>query len=198
MSNYANGNYYLSEAEMTANAEYIYSVLTEWGWSLNAICALLANMQAESTINPGIYEGLDDTRTDNGFGLVQWTPNTKYKEWADQYGYQYDDLYGQLERIRFEMENGLQWIETERYPMSFSEFSTSTENLTYLTNAFMNNYERPADTNQPQRAYYARQWWAHFNGGEEPDPEPDPEPEPVPVKKGMLLIYKYIATRRWF
>jgi hypothetical protein len=55
------GNYYgntfdssepLGSDEMDLNAEYICRYLLAEGWTLNAICGMLGNMQAESSINP--------------------------------------------------------------------------------------------------------------------------------------------------
>ena len=75
-------NAYLTVAQMTGNAQYILNYLMARGWSKEAVCAMLGNMQSESTINPGIWQGLDSSRVDLGYGLVQWTPSTKYTSWA--------------------------------------------------------------------------------------------------------------------
>ena len=74
------GNYYLSESEMKNNAEMFYDRMRGYGFSLNAIAGILGNVQYESSINPGIWESLDPY--EGGYGLVQWTPYTKYSEWA--------------------------------------------------------------------------------------------------------------------
>ena len=66
----------------TDNAQYIYNFMIRNGASQNAALAVLGNMYAESTCNPGIWQNLDSSRTDLGFGLVQWTPSTKYINWA--------------------------------------------------------------------------------------------------------------------
>lgn len=42
----------LSQEQMELNAIYIYSYLSEYNWTVNAIAGLLGNMQAESSINP--------------------------------------------------------------------------------------------------------------------------------------------------
>ena len=98
-------NGYLTESEMHANGIEIYQYFSSYGWSINAICAMLGNMQSESGVNPGIWEGL--TPFGGGYGLVQWTPYSKYKNWA---GTQWENN-GPLEcaRIVFEFNNGLQW-----------------------------------------------------------------------------------------
>lgn len=42
-----------------------------------AVAAMLGNMQAESGINPGAWQGYT-VNYNRGFGLVQWTPATNY------------------------------------------------------------------------------------------------------------------------
>ena len=74
-------NVYLSMENATDNAQYIYNFMIRNGASQNAALAVLGNMYAESTCNPGIWQNLDSSRTDLGFGLVQWTPSTKYTNW---------------------------------------------------------------------------------------------------------------------
>lgn len=189
-------NRYLTRSEMEGNAEFIASVFLQNGWSVNAIAAMLGNMESESGINPGIYENLDNTSTSNGFGLVQWTPNTKYKTWADENGYgsDYGDIVGQVARIRYELENGIQWIATNTYPMSFKEFSTSTESPETLAQAFLYNYERPASLDQPNRSTQAREWY-EFIAELNPD-TPTPEPTPTVKKEMSKLLLYFAGTRR--
>ena len=187
-------NRYLTQTEMEGNAEVIASVFLANGWSINAIAAMLGNMQSESGINPGIYENLDSTSTTNGFGLVQWTPNTKYKTWADANGYgsDYGDIFGQIVRIRYEVENGLQWISTTAYPLSFKAFTTSAESPEYLAQAFLYNYERPASLDQPARSTQAREWY-NFILSVYPD---TPIPSKPNGKKEMSKLLLYFAGTR--
>jgi len=63
-------NNYLSQSQMENNAMIVYDYLSKQGWSKNAICGAIANMQAESTINPGLWE--KGNTTNPGYGLVQW------------------------------------------------------------------------------------------------------------------------------
>lgn len=152
-------NSYLTVAEMTPNALYIYDFLTECGWTKNAVCGMLGNMQTESTINPGIWQNLDANNMNVGFGLVQWTPARKYIDWANNNGLDYLNIDSQLYRILYEVERGEQWISTQRYPLSFKNFTKSNETPSYLTAAFMYNYERPGSystlsTRQAQANYW--------------------------------------------
>lgn len=162
--NYISGNYFLTLEQMQVNAVLIYRYLIQRGWTLNSISAMLGNMQTESTINPGIYENLDSSLTTNGFGLVQWTPNTKYKNWVDsEYGdSDYGNLYYNLERIIYEVINNLQWIPTYQYNISFNDFKYSTDTPENLAYAFLYNYERPASLDQPIRKTQARYWYDYL------------------------------------
>ena len=83
----------LSQSEMQTNARYIYNYLrSKYGWTIQATAGLLANAEAESTINPARpqnnamrnrwwpscpgYTGDAPvpTQTHYGFGLFQITP----------------------------------------------------------------------------------------------------------------------------
>ena len=161
------GNRYLNREEMLNNAEYIYSYLTPLGWTKEAISAMLGNMETESTINPGIWQNLDEGNTALGLGLVQWTPATKLINWSNNY----IQMDTQLDRIEWEVINGDQWIATSDYPLSFSEFKSSTLDPYYLGMAFLRNYERPADPNQPERGEQAVYWFNNLTGSGTVDPE---------------------------
>lgn len=209
MSTYIAKNAFLSDSEMAVNAEYIYRYLGSRGWTLNAVAGMLGNMETESTINPAIWQNLDEGNTSLGYGLVQWTPATKILGYCDAIGASYTSMDAQLQRIIYERDNGLQYYQTDAYPLSFTAFSTSKESPEYLANAFLLNYERPADQSQPNRATQARKWYNALSGvdvgggGEVTPPTPDapdePETPPLvphnPKRKGMSLFMKYIATR---
>lgn len=177
------GNRYLTKSEMKNNALEIYSHFSALGWSVNAICAMLGNMETESTINPGIWESLT-VDTSRGYGLVQWTPATKYIDWA---GEGYEDGNKQCERIQYEVENGLQWFSNpsapiEVPPISFSEFSVSTLDVVTLANYFLWYYEHPANINQSNRGEQAKQWYEFLTGD-------TPVVPPTPIKKKKMPVY---------
>jgi hypothetical protein len=112
MSSWISGNFWLTQEEMQNNAVLLWSYFKAQGWTLNAVAAMLGNMQSESTINPGIWEGLDPFV--GGYGLVQWTPYTKYSDWAGS-GWE-DNGPKECGRIVWELENGVQWYPTENTP----------------------------------------------------------------------------------
>jgi hypothetical protein len=156
-------NSFLSLDEMTVNAQYILDFLLTKGWTKNAICGMLGNMQSESTINFGIWEGLDNSNTSGGFGLVQWTPATKYLDWANSNGYGSDHVSGELNRILWEVANNQQWSDPDG--MSFYDFTQSTDTPYNLAMKFISSYERPANPDQPQRGDQANYWFTNLTGG---------------------------------
>lgn len=156
------GNRYLSESEMQNNALIIGAYLDSKGWTLNAIAGMLGNMQTESTINPGIWQSLNSTNTSGGFGLVQWTPSTNYTNWASSNGYAIDDGNGQLKWIDEVTASVGQWIKTDDYYFSFSEFKTSTESPEYLASAFLKNFERAGVEKETERRTQARTWYTYL------------------------------------
>lgn len=62
----------LTQSEMENNANIVIAYYRSIGVEDRTIAAILANMQAESTINPERYEG----GVGPGYGLCQWTPIT--------------------------------------------------------------------------------------------------------------------------
>lgn len=158
---------------MTENAQYVLSYLMGKGWTKNAVCGMLGNMQSESNINPGLWEGQDYGNLSRGYGLVQWTPATKYINWAYDNGYDYNTFEGQLQRIIYEVDHNLQWFGGYSDEMSFKEFTQSTATPEYLAQVFISTYEHPADPSQPQRGTQARYWFDHLDGDAViTDPEP--------------------------
>ena len=171
MSEFYTGNRYLTVSEMETNARYIANYLLARGWSINAICGMLGNMQAESGINPGIWQNRDEGNTSLGYGLVQWTPATKYLNWCYENDLEPSHMDSNLERIIYEVENGMQWIKTSSYPMTFKEFMTSNESPEYLAAAFLYNYERPANPKPSIRGNNANRWYKVIEGIEPVEPD---------------------------
>ena len=113
----------LTTAQMQTNAEFIWGYMSsKYGWTLNAVAGMLANAQAESTINParpqnnavdnGWYPSVpgytgdapNPTTTWYGFGLWQITPYAAltglrenpytYGNWAMSHGYTFSHSDG--------------------------------------------------------------------------------------------------------
>lgn len=159
------GNYYLSLSQMTENAQYILDYLLDKGWTKNAICGMLGNMQRESTINPGIWQNLDSGNTSLGYGLVQWTPATNFLNWCSENGLDSGEMDSNLKRILYELDNGLQYYATDSYPETFREFTQSTKSVTYLASAFLHNYERAGVSAETERQQNAQYWYDNLVSG---------------------------------
>jgi hypothetical protein len=179
------GNYYgslftqsepLTESEQKVNAKYIFSFLTDKGWSINSISALLGNMQAESSINPGRWQS-DRVNKGPAYGLVQWDPFSKYTDWCtSENRSDPSEMDNNLDRIIYELNNKIQWYATPNYNFSFKTFSTSTKDVSYLAKSFVKNYERPADQSSSvlnYRGSLAVNWYNYLKNVEPSEPEPN-------------------------
>lgn len=177
--NFYTGNRKLNEEEKKVNAYYIYVKLLQKGWTANAICGLLGNVEVESYINPGIWQGLDEGDTLGGYGLVQWTPATKYLNWCSENNLEPSHMDSALARIEYEKEHGIQFDpETPEYTMTFDEFTSSTDSPYTLGCVFAFNYEKSwvalygtAEEKQAlrdQRGGNALKWYEYLTNGEFP------------------------------
>lgn len=182
------GNRFLTMDEMKLNATYIWNYLGSKGWTLQAVCGMLGNMQSESSINPAIWQNLDEGNLSLGYGLVQWTPSTKYFNWCDENGLLYGQMDSNLLRIIYEVENNIQWGNSstgQAPPFNFYEFTQSTLAPYTLAMYFLVHYERPRDQNQPNRGTQAEFWWSYLDGT---DPQP-PDPIPPFIGRKTPLFY---------
>lgn len=146
------------------NAQFIYSFFKEHGWSTPAIMGLLGNTTWESYNNPGFHE-----RGGDGFGIVQWTPASEYKDWAKRKNYpcgkDYSNperyLRAQCEKIQWEYVHNEQWIPTRQYAMSFDKY-IHREDMTpsNAAAAFCWCYERPNRrlAHLYERSEFAQHW----------------------------------------
>lgn len=167
------GNRVLTEEEMQNNAAYIYLYMREMGWPRNVVAAMLGNMEEESYINPGIWQSLKEGNTSGGYGLVQWTPATKYIDWA---GADWDTNHDkQLLKIEDELQNGGQWVKRRPYTdWTFSQFKNSTADPYTLACVFAWNYEGSAvvlygtdsekEALKQRRGAAAEKWYSYLEG----------------------------------
>jgi hypothetical protein len=193
---YYSGNRYLSLDEMKVNAQYIRDYLTTVGWTVNSIAGILGNMQTESNINPAIWENFDSGNLSRGFGLVQWTPATKYLDWCTTMNLAPAEMDSNLQRILYEVNQGLQWgndSEGNHPPYSFYQFTQSTEPPYTLGMNFLWYYERPLVKNQPVRGEQANFWYEYLTGTTPPD---NPPIKPV-ITHTKCKSYMYIKKRRY-
>lgn len=189
------GNRRLTLDEMKVNATYIRDYLLSHGWTLNAICGVLGNMQSESYINPAIWQSLKSGNLSGGFGLVQWTPATKYINWCTDNNLVYTEMDSNLLRILYEVEHNIQWIHPT---VTFFDYTVSSDTPTNLAMQFMNNYERPKLRVQPWRGERAEFWYAYLDGIEPEDPnEPPSPPQSLPFfHREKIKPYLLYSKRR--
>lgn len=169
----------LTEAQMQTNALYIYSSLFDKGWSLEAICGVLGNMENESHINPGRWQSESIGSDSAGYGLVQWTPSTRHISWCEERGMDPSTMDSNLTHLNWEIDDGDDYYSTTDYPESFSEFAKSTAAPYYLACAFAWNYERSAtvlwgteaekEALRQTRGGDAEKWYTYLSG-KEPTP----------------------------
>lgn len=172
MAEWYNDNRLLSTSERRHNGVNVYNYFVGLGWTLNAACALLGNMELESSINPGLWQiGFKPESKNAGYGLVQWTPWTKYANWAGASWRGNGDL--ECNRLEYEWRNEKQWIQNVK--MSFDKWAHSNDEVERLTEIFMKNYERPGVPHLQDRIDYALAWYIYLTGDERP-PEPDEKP----------------------
>lgn len=195
-----NSSHALNLAQMKINADFIYFYLTAQGWTVEAISGLLGNMEWESSINPGRWQSNNVGNYSGGYGLVQWTPATNYTNWSGIVG-DFSTMDNNLSRIMYELANNLQYIPTASYPLSFSDFTTSTQTPYYLACAFAWNYERSAvvisgteeekEALRERRGGSANSWYAYLTGSPPPTP-----PTPTTTKKKHFNFVLFNRNRR--
>lgn len=149
----------LTREQQQQNAREIWGYFQPHNWTLESVSGMLGNMEVESYINPAQWENGQPFYV-GGFGLVQWTPYTKYSEWA---GNGWETNYNkQLDRIQYELENGLQWDPNGVGGMTFLQYTQSTLTPSQLARLFFNGYER--GTVYGPRGENANYWYEYLGG----------------------------------
>lgn len=186
------GGYAKESAEALSNCELIYGILSDYGWTLNAVCGVLGNIGAESVYNPWVWQkdqilekgsSLLDSKL-HGYGLFQFTPPKKYalnttaQSFAG-FGVNYSNEVGspndgnaQLKFVNDNVDGGYFLKEGATYPLTFAQYKRSTQTPEYLAKAWLHNYERPADPSatENKRATLARYWYNKLSGVTPPTP----------------------------
>ena len=206
------GAYGRQSDEAFQNAVCTYNLLTSLGWTLQAMCAVYGNIEAESGYNPWRWEG-DNVPSSNespsyGYGFPQFTPSSKYIESPEAqanegYGPNYSDWEGNI----FDGDSQLRFIDqyadysTDNpygYNISYEEFKTGQYSPEYLAKAWLHNYERPREQGESveqYRAGIARYWYDILIEYDPSEPIP-PEggggkPTPAPTGKASSYENKF-------
>lgn len=193
-----------------ANAVYLYKAGRSRGLTKEAMCAILANVQAESIFEPtnledtGNYKlGLSDAtytkQVDNGtytrfindgfgYGLAQWTFWSRKQDlinYARSRNKSIGDLAMQVDFLFWEMEHKFNGI--------WKMLKTSTD-LYELTKELLYKWENPYEKadNMRVRYSYAQGWYNTLAKEEDDIPDVEPKPEepvdPVKTKLGIRMI----------
>lgn len=178
----------LTDDQKEMNATFIFNYLTCLGWSPQAICGLLGNIEKECGMNPGAWQYWNDT--ENGYGLVQFSPASNYLDYANLTKEEANDwathnpqvlFLSQLEYLANTLKPDQRiWITKgtskyyDRLPLSFDtpdkmtskEYSKSTCDVGDLALVFHATYERSGDDaeNLQERVDAAYKWYDFFSG----------------------------------
>lgn len=104
--------------------KYIWDFFAEKGYDEVAISGILGNMLVEDPTLTGSNRSVgmnDGTFTD---GIIQWDPFSKHQSWANNHGYDWYDLEGQLEHVH-EMILGDDWAENRVSSIAGYEYQNS-------------------------------------------------------------------------
>lgn len=175
----------LSPEQQLTNAEYIYNYLIKEGWSKEAICGLLGNIQIESWFNPGVWQKMNNL--DLGYGIVQWSPardkifkSLKCETVEDLNKMAMEEpkklLDEQLKYLiyssRATTNSGeKEWYATlslsygSPYKMTYEEYIVSNCDVGDLALVFHASYERSDrdESEEQRRVESAEQWYEYFN-----------------------------------
>lgn len=180
MASYIASNQYLTERQKQYNAQFIKGWCdANWPMNLVAFCGILGNADQESTLNPGLWQNRAEG-VGPGYGLLQWTPQSKLTYWTRPRGYPDWDMVGQLLWTRDNTVPYGQWRKTASYPFSFQEYFEKEEhgtdwNVVRAAECWCLNWEQGGYSELPIRRKNAVKWYAYFGGENPPEIiEPDP------------------------
>lgn len=205
----------LNDSEKQNNALCVLANLFDLGWSLEAICGTLGNIQIESYINPGACEGNRGIPTTGnlyyggGLGLIQWTDYPAYSKrhvhpllwYANQVNGNWYDGNLQCYLIDKADDSSITscgegvgplwgWMRYLSYPyIPFSDYKVFTGSVDDATTYWYYCLERPSeyDTTLQTRKDYANYWYSYLQGEDPPIPTPTPTPPVYASGKKMPL-----------
>ena len=164
--------------EIQANNAYcIAKYLLAQGWQFETLCGVFGNIESEGLFSPGKWENGHLLDLNYGFGLVQWTPATKYINWAAGIFDNTDPWYplyysGWYECYRLAMEGkynlSTQWLQTSTYQFTIQNFvtgaalvgNTAHDRVEFAASAWLYDYERPGNySSESTRRARAVAWY---------------------------------------
>ena len=143
--------------------ETTFGFLTqELGLNNAAACGIMANIMCECSFNP--QAGDIDTNGLYSYGLVMWNGPRyeRLKQWCKDNKYDYTTVEGQLNYLKYELENG----ESDTY-VAMKAIPNTFEGSVEATVQFADLFERCTKTSYGLRAYYdANRYWPAYGTGE--------------------------------
>lgn len=145
------------------SADEIFSFLTaEFGMNSAAACGILANMHAESALNP--RSSCKDINGKTSYGLCQWNDGRfkRLQSWCKENGEDYTTIAGQLRFLSDELVNS--------YPQTYTHLMNveDTEEGAYdAAHYWCYYYEQPASRGKrsKERGNLARNsYWPNYGG----------------------------------
>lgn len=189
--------YARTDQEAIDNGMEFLSILMSLGFTKEACAGIWGNVGNEGGYNPWMWEGnqqiastdsynLDVSRS-HGYGLFQYTPASKYVWDATCQAFagfspNYLDVAGtpndgnaQVYAMDYLAKKGDYFINpNHNFPLSYTDYMSSTQSPEYLAEAWMWNYERPStqygEQSLPNRRADARYWYDLWGGVVPPTP----------------------------
>lgn len=151
------------------------------GFTKNAICGILGNMNSESTINPAVWQSLNDMYL--GYGLVQWDDGKLFIDWAKKEGVisaataeavnslAYSNpkklMDAELDYLIVSMNTVGNWFKPDNNQSKYgtsetltaSQFKVSNKSADILARIFCGHYERPGVPKISERVANAKKWY---------------------------------------
>lgn len=181
---------YLTQSEMENNANIIINYYRGQNIDDRTIAAILGNMQAESTLSPG----LNERGGGGGYGLVQWTPKQDLIDACNTLGlspYTSGDI--QIQVIIQEIigpQSVRQWYTSQGFISNYYNSGATSDMIGITGNDFLHNtmnwnpdklaimfmagYERPSYNplinHYENRKQYAMNWFTYMGGVVPPTP----------------------------
>lgn len=178
------------------NAKEIYKLLYSLGWTLEAVCGILGNIESESNYNPWRWQRdiilasdspYIDIQSTHAYGLFQFDPAGKYIRNARGYaGYapNFSDQAGRVSdgecQVRY-INDHADYYPTQTYPMSYDAYKHATletvPSVGYLARVWFANFER--GTWDEGRATSAEYWFRELQNF-----------DPRPTRPPIWLLFK--------
>lgn len=145
------------------------------------ICGILGNMNSESTINPAVWQSLNDMYL--GYGLVQWDDGKLFIDWAKKEGVisaataeavnslAYSNpkklMDAELDYLIVSMNTVGNWFKPDNNQSKYgtsetltaSQFKVSNKSADILARIFCGHYERPGVPKISERVANAKKWY---------------------------------------